>query len=69
MMTEIYRQSSVKNHLAKTLQAIIPFIFLPFLLRYPHQPCLTLNRAKVHSSFENKIKTTFSTTIPLMRVV
>ena len=32
----------LKNQLAKILQVIIPSIFSPFLLRYPHQPWLTL---------------------------
>ena len=43
---QIYRQSSIKNQLAKILQVITPSS------RYPHQPWLTLNRAKVHSSFD-----------------
>ena len=55
-LKQINRQSLVKNQQAKILQVIIPSIFYPFYLRYPHQPWLTLNRAKVQSSFKDKLE-------------
>ena len=36
----------LNNQLTKILQVIIPFIFYPFYIRYPHQPWLTFKQSK-----------------------
>ena len=52
--SSIYRQSLVKIPPAKILQVIIPFIFLTLFHATHNNPGYRKNRAKIHSSFENK---------------
>ena len=56
----LYRQSSVKKPTSEntssnnTFYISTLFTYLPKITLHPHQPWLTLNRAKVHSSSEIK---------------
>ena len=52
----MYRQSSVKPPSKNTSSNNTFRIVYPFYFHYTHQPWLTLNRAKVYSSFKDKLK-------------